>query len=99
MKYKVGDELRIREWDDMEAEFGLKHNGSINCQYVFATSMKPMCGKNFTVKKIIDGDFRSVEEVEILDGFWYSISEDMLEPRPEKPLYVATDDELKELMA
>ena len=29
MKYKVGDVVRIREWDDMEKEFGLDDIGDI----------------------------------------------------------------------
>lgn len=98
-KYQIGDELKIREWDDMEKEFGLNRLGSVDCKYVFSISMVPMCGKDFTVRAIENGHFYSYEGTECLDGYRYDISSDMLEPRPEKPLYVATDDELKELMA
>lgn len=99
-KYKVGDELRVREWDDMAAEFGISDTGSINCKFTFTKWMSTMCGKNFTVRKIFaDGSFRSVEGVEHINGWTYNISEDMLEPIIEEPLYVATDNELKELMA
>lgn len=64
-KYKVGDELRIREWDDMADEFGLDDEGHINCKFSFAKWMRPMCGKDFTVRNIlIDGSFRSIEDVE-----------------------------------
>ena len=27
--FKVGDRVRIRDWDDMERQYGLKMNGSI----------------------------------------------------------------------
>ena len=98
-KYKVGDELRIREWDDMATQFGVSSEGHINCKFSFARWMRPMCGKTFTVRSILsDGSFHSLENVERLDGWEYNISEDMLEPRTEDPLYVATDDELKELI-
>ena len=29
MQHKVGDWVRIRQWDDMEAEYGLDQNGFI----------------------------------------------------------------------
>lgn len=44
MKYKVGDVVRIREWDDMENEFGLDCDGAIKCQGSFVISMKEFCG-------------------------------------------------------
>ncbi len=108
-KYQIGDELRIRVWDDMEAEFGAGLSGSIRTKFNFTPSMRCLCGCDFTVSDIVSGDIHdkyfSVERTEYKNsdeitsqGFWY-ISYDMLEPRIEEPLYVATDAELKELMA
>lgn len=44
-KFKVGELVRIRQWDDMEKEFGVNDNGSIMCHYYFADGMKHLCGK------------------------------------------------------
>lgn len=44
-KFKVGELVRIRQWDDMEKEFGLDADGDIKTYVSFVTSMKPLCGK------------------------------------------------------
>lgn len=57
----VGDVLRIRRWEDMEAEFGLDDDGCIKCDRedngrrgveYFWFGMRGICGKTFTVAKI-----------------------------------------------
>lgn len=54
MKYKVGDKVRVREWDDMKKEFGVDYDGDIPGFgiYFFAKSMKKYCGKTVTIKEI-----------------------------------------------
>ena len=47
-RYKVGDKVRVREWDDMEKEFGSDEE-KILCTCCFMGGMKPLCGKVFTV--------------------------------------------------
>lgn len=99
-KYKVGDELRIREWDDMVSEFGMSSWGNIMCKNSFNEEMRYLCGNEFTVSKIINGDYFSVENIERTrqhEEYWH-ISEDMLEPRTEEDLYVASDNELNSLL-
>ena len=44
-KFKVGELVRIRQWDDMVKEFGVNVFGSIDCNYHFTSGMKPLCGK------------------------------------------------------
>lgn len=44
-KFKVGEIVRIREWDDMEKEFGTTMSGSIKCHRYFSEGMKPLCGE------------------------------------------------------
>ena len=46
--YKVGDKVRVREWDDMAKEFG-SNEVMIFCTCSFMDCMKPLCGKVFTV--------------------------------------------------
>lgn len=43
--FKVGELVRIRQWDDMEKEFGTRFTGSVNCKCFFTDGMKPLCGK------------------------------------------------------
>ena len=40
----IGDVLRIRQWDDMVDEFGVKPSGDIGCSGVFVKNMKCLCG-------------------------------------------------------
>lgn len=84
---EVGDELKIRSWDDMENEFGTNDYGNIPCEGTFARCMQHICNSPFTVKEVRDVMFkrfgvmfkRFVSE-EGSEGDWV-ISADMLEPR------------------
>lgn len=53
-KYKVGDRVRIREWEDMEEEFGLDSDGDICGSPFFVQQMKHLCGRTATVKELLD---------------------------------------------
>lgn len=74
-KFKVGDKVRVREWDDMKKEFG-GDGLIIPCRCSFVGDMKELCGKVFYVKKV------RTEFSYNLDGkgsVW-SFSDDMLYP-------------------
>lgn len=43
--FKVGELVRIRQWDDMVKEFGTSATGLVNCKCFFTDGMKPLCGK------------------------------------------------------
>ena len=76
-EFNIGDRCRIRQWDDMEQEFGvIDESGTIDIEFGFTKGMKRLCGKEFTVESVKKRRFHSVEEVE--EGRW-SISADMLE--------------------
>ena len=50
MKYKVGDKVKVREWDDMAKEFGVDGDGDIITAYgCFVTPMRKFCGKTVTI--------------------------------------------------
>lgn len=49
--YHVGDRVIVRQWDDMESEFGLKY-GSINVPKHFTKDMKKYCGQTFPIVRI-----------------------------------------------
>ena len=74
-RYKVGDKVRVREWDDMAKEFG-SDKRKIFCRCSFVDYMKPLCGKVFTViEERIIGSYG-------LDGeaSGWAFSDDMLYP-------------------
>lgn len=55
-KFKVGDRVRIRQWDDMVKEFGLTVDGHIpftkTCSTTFMDDMKYLCGRTATITSI-----------------------------------------------
>ena len=74
-RYKVGDKVRVREWDDMLKECG-GNDHTISCACIFVDCMKPLCGKVFTVTEVKnDYSYR-------LDGeaWMWAFSDDMLYP-------------------
>lgn len=90
----VGDVLRIRQWDDMAAEFGTFARTGIKLRiltpnYNFLRKMDYLCGQLFTVSGTCDNAcYQSEENVE---GRW-KITAEMLDPAyiheevPEEPL-------------
>lgn len=52
LKFKVGELVRIRQWDDMVKEFGTTASGSVNCKCTFTVTMKPLCGKYAEIKDL-----------------------------------------------
>lgn len=50
--YNVGDEVTIRQWEDMESEFGLDKYGGINVPKTFARYMKQYSGQTFPIVHI-----------------------------------------------
>lgn len=102
----IGDVLRIREWDDMAAEFGVEWRLEyqvINCRFAFTDDMKPLCGKKFTVRGINKDNWtdrmcylseeRAEDRASDLFLYW-KISADMLEPFEEEEAVAAPDGSL-----
>lgn len=89
---KIGDRLRVREWEDMVEEFG-DDGYDIACDLTFTQNMRYMCGRPFTVEEI-STDSRRFFSKEGMEWRW-SISADMLEPLEidDKP---ETDDDFLE---
>lgn len=62
MKFSVGDIVRIRSWDDMEAEFG----GTLGCvaaPFGFAHGMRKYCGREICIDRLEKDDGYSTVEV------------------------------------
>lgn len=59
MKYKVGDKVRVRQWDDMVEEFGTDEAGRINtktgCR--FTEEMKKFCGGVYEICSVLERNY------------------------------------------
>lgn len=78
-RFNVGDTVRIRQWDDMEREFGLDLDGCIDCQHTFISDMKDLCGLTFQIADEVNNG-----TIGRIRGF--TISEDMVELVKEEQL-------------
>lgn len=47
--YNFGDEVTIRQWDDMKSEFGLNESGEIKVPKFFTEYMKQYCGQTLPI--------------------------------------------------
>lgn len=78
-KFKVGELVRIRQWDDMAKEFGTTGSGSVACKFCFAEGMKPLCGKYAEIVSLDDSSVKlKFFNCDGLSTFW-SYSTDMIE--------------------
>lgn len=73
-KFKVGDKVRVRNWDDMVKDYGTKYDGSICIGPSFTVSMKEYCGKVITITGINSSGYYTIDE-----DIW-KFSDEMLEP-------------------
>lgn len=76
MRYKVGDRVLIRQWDDMRDKFGLDMLESIPCNCSFTEKMKIYCGETLTISNVFPRYYSVKEDKE--KHFW---SDDMIERR------------------
>ena len=80
MKYKSGDKVKIRQWDDMALEFGVDDDGDIQMPVYFIKEMEQFCGKIVTIKSL-NVSLDEEEYYEIMEdteqAFWFS--DDMFE--------------------
>lgn len=53
LTYNVGDKVTIRQWEDMESEFGLNGYGEIKVpKYLFTKPMKRYCGQTLSIVRV-----------------------------------------------
>lgn len=51
--YNIGDQVTIRQWDDMKSEFGLNVFGDIKVpECIFTKRMKQYCGQTLPIVRI-----------------------------------------------
>lgn len=80
MKFSVGDIVRVRDWDDLMAEFGEDVQGNIPAPYVFVQNMRKYCGRKFYIDRLEKDDEYGTTEVfsDDFPGCWHW-SEEMFE--------------------
>lgn len=75
--YEVGDHVIVREWDDMEREFGLDAYGDIAVDCSFVKDMSNLCGKEAVIIKI-KGEVLYLDFIDINVERQWNFSEGML---------------------
>ena len=75
---KDGNIIKIRQWDDMESEYGLIGIDSINCECAFTDNMRNLCGSEIKINEKMVEDFKKYKYF-FADSKAYSISTDMIE--------------------
>lgn len=89
-EFKVGEKVKIRQWDDMEKEFGLGDSGFIKVHFSFNSYMKHLCGRIATITNILS-DGKVILDFEDKSGdIYWTYSTDMIEPC----VYIPTFEEL-----
>ena len=83
---KEGNIIKIRQWDDMEEEYGLIGIDSINCECAFTDNMRNLCGSEIKINEKMVEDFKKYKYF-FADSKTYSISTDMIE-------YIKTTDDI-----
>lgn len=79
MKFKVGDRVQIKSWEEMEKEFGTNCAGNINCNKHFTNSMKKYCGATATISGIdSDGTVKLTSTLPNVDFSVWTFSTDMI---------------------
>ena len=79
-KFKVGDRVKVRSWEDMEKQYGLDAYGNINTpSNPFVTSMREYCGKVATISTV-DEDYHGYSTYTIKNGSIWDFTDAMFEP-------------------
>ena len=84
-KFKVGDRVQFKSWEEMEKEFGLAKYGDIDNG--FDKMMKHLCGTYATIKNIDNGKFFNVElkDFSAIRRVDWGFNLDMLKPATDEP--------------
>lgn len=84
MKYKIGDKVRVKQWEDMAKEGGI-FQGDINLGGIcFVDDMKSLCGTEVTISKVLNERY-GVEECN------WVFSDEMFEPVEKYPMMSSND--------
>lgn len=73
MKYKIGDKVRVRQWDDMVKEFGFSGCTKSNIDILgclFTNIMKKFCGSVVTISNIAGDNSRYLIKEDDQNWYW-----------------------------
>lgn len=92
MKYKSGDKVKIRQWDDMALEFGVDDDGDIKMPIYFIKDMQQFCGRIVTIKNRCVG-LDNEEYYDIVEDTEqaFCFSDDMFEDEFLSPILIGVD--------
>lgn len=85
MKYKIGDKVRVRQWNDMVKEFGVDEYGNIDIKtgWYFLPLMKEFCGGVYEISSVWKTTYR------LKDGnkfsHWHFVEEMLEDVIPTEP--------------
>lgn len=89
-RYEVGDKVLIRDWDDMEREFGIGGADGINCECGFTKGMKKFCNTVVEIVRVTASSHYRIKK----EGEFRTFTNDMIagkvvnEPESSKPEFV-----------
>lgn len=67
MKYKVGDKVLIKTWEEMEAEYGLSIMGDIDVSKIFTKEMEnaftQLKSRVLTIEQVVDNSYYRMKEL------------------------------------
>ncbi len=93
-KFKVGDTVMVRYWDDMEREYGLDSDGDIDIFPCFERGMQKYCGKISKIEEIdCEGDMKL--EIDGARVFFSDRTLVLVEAAKEEPPEEKSDEEPK----
>lgn len=90
-KFEVGDLVRVKNWDEMEREFGRDGLGiPCNENVRFVVNMEYLCGEVFEIQDVCKNDCAGVDEYAVgveafrketrsLEGEYWIITAEMIE--------------------
>lgn len=98
-RFKVGDKVTIRSWNDMEKEYGTDYGGCIKVPCLFNKEMKKYCGRKMTISSIRPHHLED-RLVYFLEGAeMWRFSEGMFEESKEKKTLIVIYQNGREVVA
>lgn len=79
MKFKPGDRVQFKTWEEMEKEFGTYASGDIRTKILFSEQMRHLCGTFATIERI-NGKHIYLKEFTAKGDIGWVYYTDMLKP-------------------
>ena len=95
-KFKVGDIVVVKTWDEMECEFGKDRLGAIKTYHGFPTEMKRFCGNAAEITGIgmYDVDLEFFDEELALFSREWNFDTDMITIERDEAMDIPDESEL-----